>query len=212
MTEEQRDLEPEVDEAEDSPRDDSSQGNDDNAVRIEDYKNLQSAYTKSNQELGRLQAKIEQLEESQQEPSEEFQTVDSVLDSLDDDEIRSRVDADPAEAIPILKEALKGAVGTLEGQFVEALRERDAYYHSQFKERDPAYQQAKGDIYKLREDPAFANLPDETLMAVLAREKGNRPKSEFRGNAGSGMAPKPMQKEEDIRKTDLYKRMYGGEL
>lgn len=210
MTEEQRYEEPDTEEVEGSPTDDSSQGEAEKTVPVEDYKNLQSAYTKSNQDLGKLQAKVEMLEQSQQKPSEESETVDSILDKLDDDEIRERVDSDPAEAIPIIKEALRGAVGSLEKEFVSALKERDAYYHHQFKERDPAFQQAKDEIEKLREEePAFKNLPDEALMAVVARTKGNQSKSEFRGNPGGGKAPQPKRKEEDIKETDLYKMIYG---
>ena len=213
MTEEQRNAELEGDESsENNSQDDSSGGSSHNTVPIDQYKHLQAAYTQTSQEIGSLKEKLSSIE-SQRQSDKETPESDA-LAFLESEEVQEELDADPSSVTKHLKKALKIASEQLEQDLVQTLQVRDDYYHQKFMAQDPEYKESAEKIKELRnEDPAFSQMSDEQLLAIVKRsgEKPNKSKSDFRGNPGSGKpASKSGGSSKDIRNTELYQKIYGG--
>jgi len=217
MTEEQRQEELEDEdlknefESENSQTDDSSDTGD-STVPIEDYKNLQGAFTHARQEVTELKERLSQLEQSRSETDSKAES--DALSFLDSDEVKDEIDADPSCITGILKQAVTKATSQLESEMVATLSDRDKYYHGKFLSQDPTYQEYKDEIERMREEePAFKSLSDEQMMAVVKRTKTDGGKGKFRGNAGGGRSPgsKSSGKSKDIKNSNLYKKIYGGE-
>lgn len=213
MTEEQRDTGLEDEELENSQQDDSSQGgNSSNSVPLDDYKNLQAKFTTTSQEAAALKERLVALEAERNEAGSRAES--DALEFLDSEEVQEEIDADPSSIVKYLKQAVKMSNQQLESELVAALKDRDQYYHGRFLAQNPEYQEVKDEIEQLRRDePAFANLSDEAMMAVVKRtsdKKGSgKSRTQFRGNPGGTRAPVPTKSDKDVRSSDLYKKIYG---
>jgi hypothetical protein len=195
-----------------SHEEDSSDEQARNTVSIDEYKNLQSAFTRSSQEVGALKQQLAQLEQARGEEANS-DAVSDALAFLDSDEVSEEIDADPSRIVPLLKKAVMLSKQQLESEMVQTLRQRDEYYHKKFQATDPVYQSYKDDIEELRKEPAFERLGEDALIAIVKKtrgDKGDRP--QFRGNPGGGRVPRTSggKSAKDIRSSELYKKIYGG--
>jgi hypothetical protein len=218
MTEEYRDAEltDDNDDSENTPLGNSSEGDTPKTIEMDRYKHLQAAYTQTNQEIGALRQKLGELES--QRVDNKSSAESDALAWLESEDVQEELDADPSLVTKYLKKAVSMASSQLETELVQTLQERDAYYHMKFMSQDPEYRESVDQIEALRkEEPKFVNLSDEQLLAIVKRTGGSGKsaqgsKREFRGNPGGGRnVSQSGGKGGDPRKSELYKKIYGGE-
>ena len=96
--------------------------------------------------------------------------------------------------------------------FTEVLRERDAWMMEQVQSLNPERATFADQIAELKQDPAFASLPDNTLIAMakrMAPKLQPKPRRAPAPPGGGQRVAGGSEGEPDLRQNPLYQQIYG---
>ena len=188
------------------PDNDNDESSEDTPSESEDgfesrYKDLQGAYTKSQQNNKQLERQIAELSGKMDAfvQMNEKPQVDWLDDAGEDDDADDHWRNDPAVA----RQAMK----RFRSEMAELLTERDAYLLQEIGNNTQIDAELKGKMAELSEDPDFQGMPKKALMAVAKKLVGKKvihtpPGKPGKGRkAGSGKASK-------IESNPMYQAMY----
>jgi hypothetical protein len=126
------------------------------------------------------------------------------LDQITADEILQ----DPTVAI----KALKSLKQDLLGQLAEVLRARDAHFAGELKKLDPERLALREQIEELKQDPDLADLDESVLVKIAKRSKRQAGGDERRPFSAPGGRSSGSGGQKDVRKSDLFRMVYGNEF
>lgn len=163
------------------------------------YKDIQSAFTKSQQNNREMELRLARLEGRNETVADKKPTI---WDKLNSPDLREEMLSDPGVAVDLLKE--------MASETANVLSARDAYWQDRLDRMQFDTSPDKGQIEQLREIEAFRDLPVSALREI-AKLKGSE-QAERRTPPGSldgGRRPKPSGGKGDVRSDPMYQRIYG---
>lgn len=192
-------LEEQAEEVEEEPVEDSDKPPSREKILEKRLRDTQAKLTQLAQERAELAGKLSVLDR----PKDQAETPDP-LDSLDEEE---------AVTNPmVIAKAAKAANAALIRDVVGVLKEMRNEMLGKIEQNDPERLALKTVIDELREDPELAGLDDTVLLKLAKRQRRtspSRPGARPSGIPGSGTRTGQTSKPVDIRKTDLFKEIYG---
>ena len=158
----------------------------------------QRAYHKSQMELAALKARIDERDRMNSEkPADEKDW----LEDYSDDQLR------------LTPEVTKEMIKKHRQEIVGLLQARDEYWKQEMANRDPDVVSARDRIQELRSDPDYAQFTDKQLAVIIRKtskpEEVTREPVRTSGVPGGRGAPSRGSSNDDIRKSSLYKQIYG---
>jgi hypothetical protein len=183
-------------------------------IEVSRYKDLQGAYTRSQQELKELRSSLDQLRgevvatnrntklAADEQPTRSW---------IDDEKIADEVRNDPASVVKLIK--------TLREEFAQILQMRDAHYEEKMTNFDPAIVSVRETINELKKDPDYKGFNDRQLSVIAKKMKSSESDGDSaaarrappKGAPGGGRSTGQRSQPADFTKDPLWKKIYGEE-
>lgn len=173
-----------------------------------DYKKMlldtKRAFTKTAMEKAELAGKLSAME----------QQIRSLAEEKSQKETPDWLQEVNFESLAQDPNAIKEVFNKLRGEVAGVLRARDEYYENRLRSVNPEILAYKDKIAEFKADPDYSDFTDEQLARLAKREvsksaSGKSAEVKVPGAVGKGRNSIPNGNGDDIRKSDLYKRIYG---